>query len=81
MVEAYYKIGLIRTNHTNHFHTTHQHPSASLSLKTVSAATPKEETNGFPNGHPFHFHLCYPDFIVGMMLRHHPLMDAPSPTA
>jgi hypothetical protein len=38
----------------------------------VSAATPKQETNGFPNGHPFSRHLCYPDFIGEMIRCHHP---------
>jgi hypothetical protein len=81
MVEAYYKIGLVHTNLTNRFHTTHQHLSAPASLKTVSAVSQKQETNVFPNGHPLQIDLCYPDFIVGVMLCHHPLMDTRNPAS
>jgi hypothetical protein len=81
MIAVYYKIGLVYTNYTNDFHTTHQRLTASVSLKMVSAATRKQETNVFPNGHPLQIDLCYPDFIVEVMPRHHPLKDALSPTA
>jgi hypothetical protein len=51
----------------------HQHTPTSASLKTVSAATPKQETNVFPNGHPLLFHLCYPGIIVREILCQHSL--------
>jgi hypothetical protein len=60
VVALYYRIGLVFTNLTNHFYTIHQHLPASVSLKRVSATTQKEETNVFPNGHPFQIDLCYP---------------------
>jgi hypothetical protein len=48
-----YTQGLLYTNLTNDLLTIHQHLAAAASLKTVSANPREEETNGFPNGHPF----------------------------
>jgi hypothetical protein len=52
MIGLYYKIGLVRTNYTNYLLTNMQPVYAPISLKRVSAASQKEETNVFPNGHP-----------------------------
>jgi hypothetical protein len=68
MVETYYDIGLFHTNYTNYFYITHKHITIPVSLTMVSAASPKEETNVFPNGHPLPFDLCYPGSIGGVML-------------